>query len=344
MHQEGKGRSMKSNQQSQSVLPRMQMSVAQVVTVLLCCLLLVNFLKAQTIGVRLLDGALLLSVLVYGLVFITSVAGEMRARQKVQSLQQKIDLANDRLVQLEQQKSEFISIASHQLRTPLTAIKGYASMALEGSFGTLSDDVTKQIDTIFTASKKLVVLVEDLLTVSRIEQGKTQYDWEKVDVKEVVQSAVKENESDIVARRLNVSIRSEREGMEYLVWADHERLKQVFNNIIDNAVKFTPKGFVRVLISKDESRSWIRVSISDTGVGMDAKTREMLFVDPQKKVQMADKENKAAVVGIGVYIAQQIIKTHKGRLWADSDGQGRGSTFFVELPTYKEGESEKQMM
>ncbi len=314
--------------------------IAETLTFVLWVLVFFNIFLAENIVSRTFSIILLIVVTIFGFSLIRGVINEIAAREKMQGLIQKIALANKRLVQLEQQKSEFVSIASHQLRTPLTAIKGYASMAIEGSFGKLESVVLEPLNTIFAASQKLVALVEDLLTVSRIEQGRIKYDWAMVDIKGVMEDAIKDNKDDITERRLSVSVRTEKDGMQYLVWADRQRLKQVFNNIIDNAVKFTPKGFVRVLVSKDESRNWVRVAISDTGIGMDKKALEALFVDPQKRAQMADKGDRAAVVGIGIYIAQQIVKTHKGRIWADSDGVNRGSTFFVELPAYEKGKSE----
>jgi len=287
---------------------------------------------AKTTSERIINIALALMVLVAGALLIHEVRKEIHRREQISRLAVDIAAANERLRKLERQKSEFVSIASHQLRTPLTVIKGYTSMLLEGSFGALSEDAKKTTEKMFNASQRLVALVEDLLTISRIERGKIQYNFEKVDLSNIVKDAIKSKHADFEEKKLNITFQKEDSSSPYFVLGDYAKLKQAIGNVFNNAIVYTPRGFVRVWLSRDEGLGIVRLSVSDTGIGMKAEQAKLLFSGNKDK----DPAEAAVLSGIGTYIVGQIIGAHDGRVWADSPGVGGGTTVFIELPEYKE--------
>jgi signal transduction histidine kinase len=229
---------------------------------------------------------------------------------------------------MEKQKTEFVSIASHQLRTPLTAIKGYASMLLEGSFGKLSDGVRDAVDKIFKSSQVLVLIIEDFLMVSRIEQGRMRYDFTVVNLRDTVKEVVKDIEPKAKEKNLSIQVYVEDTG-SFNIKADHAKIKQVIYNVVNNAILYTEKGFIKILLSKNKESDMLRVAVSDTGIGIDRNMMSKLF----KKFSKGKESTLGS--GIGLYVAKEIVKAHKGHIWAQSDGKTQGSTFFIELPEIK---------
>lgn len=276
-----------------------------------------------------------LLVLVFGIVLIRGVLREVEQKERLQKLSDELAKANDKLKELDKAKTEFVSIASHQLRAPLTAIKGYASLILEGSFGEFSDKVKKAVDIIFQSSQKLVTVIEDFLNITRIELGRMKYEMSDFDFKKLVEGVVGELRPSIEKRGLTLSF--EASGADFTAHGDLGKLNQVVNNLIDNAAKYTPassadgrQGSIKLTLSKaTDSSHKVRLEIKDTGVGIDQETMGRLF----QKFTRADDAGKINITGtgLGLYVAKQIIDAHGGRLWAESKGVGKGSTFVVEL-------------
>ena len=241
-------------------------------------------------------------------------------------LYQQIRVANEKLRELDRQKTEFVSIASHQLRSPLTAIKGYSSMLLENSYGELGERLRSPIQNIFDASQRLVNIIEDFLNVTRIELGKMKYEFASINWRDLAEKVVGELRPTIEKKDLVIDF-SAGEG-NYIVTADAGKLSQIISNIIDNAAKYTPTGAIHV--SMESLDSTLRLVVQDTGVGIPAETIPKLF----EKFVRADDAGKVnySGTGLGLYVAKQMVEAHRGKIWAESDGVGKGSRFIVELP------------
>lgn len=238
--------------------------------------------------------------------------------------------ANKRLRELDQMKSEFLSFATHQLRSPLTAIKGYASLILEGSFGTVSETVHGAVDKIFQSSQALVGVVEDFLNISRIEQGRMKYDFSTVDLKRVAEEVIDEQMPAIKQHKLATAFAvDERE--DYSVRADFGKIKQVVGNIIDNAIKYTPQGSITVTLARNDANHTITLAVADTGLGITKDALPMLF-EKFERARNARQTNVSGT-GLGLYLAKEIMKAHRGHVWAESQGEGKGSTFYLEFKT-----------
>jgi signal transduction histidine kinase len=249
-----------------------------------------------------------------------------RLEKELMHTQRELGEIRAEVERLDNLKSEFISIASHQLRSPLTAMKGYASLILEGSFGETNRSIEEAVRKIYDSTKLMTVSVQDFLDVSRIEQGKMKYHMEAFDLGKLVHTVVEEQLANAQEKGLSLAI-SHDEGERYTVWGDLGKIKQVLTNIIDNAIKYTPKGTVSVCIREIDGK--YDIQIADTGVGIPHETLPKLF-DKFVRSRNAHKVNVTGT-GLGLYVVREMIKAHGGAVWASSEGEGKGSVFHVEL-------------
>jgi signal transduction histidine kinase len=292
---------------------------------------LIRLILATTNEERILSGGLFLITIFIGVYLIKSILKEVEQREKIEKLATDLEQANMHLKELDQQKSEFVSLASHQLRAPLTAIKGYGSMLRDGDFGPITDEAKDAVEKMFKSTTDLIIVVEDYLNVSRIEQGSMKYDFSEFDMRDLVATVVTELRPNLERAKLTIDFDCDFT-MEYKVNADQGKIKQVIGNIIDNAIKYTPSGGLHVWLTKKDGDK-ILLSISDTGVGIHPDLLPRLF----EKFTRAPDASKTNIMGtgLGLYVARKMIEAHHGKIWADSAGPGKGSTFFVELQAVK---------
>jgi signal transduction histidine kinase len=247
---------------------------------------------------------------------------ERRVREATADLRE----ANQKLMKLDETKSEFISIASHQLRTPLTIIKGYISMILEKNFGEINEAQEEALTKVYQSNERLIQLVENLLNISRIESGRFQYTFERLSIKVLTESAVKELSSMVEKNGLTLKYKAEKNLPE--IYFDEEKLRQVILNLIDNALKYSKKGTVLVEIKKAGNN--ILFTVSDKGIGISSEDMPNLF----KKFSRGSGTSLVHTggTGLGLYVAKNIIEAHGGKIWAESRGSGKGAVFSFCLP------------
>jgi len=272
--------------------------------------------------------ALFLLFLVFGYFLIQSVIREIQRRAELQKLYGEVD-------RLSRAKSEFISIVSHQLRTPLTAIRSYIYMILKGRYGKVEEKEEKPLEKISQSAERLLTLVNDLLDLSRIESGTIKLELKKTSLLDIISSIV--DELIIKANEKNIYLKMENEGSEPLpeVMVDPGKIRQVIMNIVDNCIKYTGSGGVTVRTKLVESSTGdgqrsIMIVVKDTGEGMTKEDTEHLFQGFARGA--AGEKNWAGGVGLGLYIARKFTELHGGKVWAESEGEGKGSTFYIELP------------
>ncbi|MFA7286383.1 MAG: ATP-binding protein [Patescibacteria group bacterium] len=275
----------------------------------------------------------LASVLAYFL--IRSMLREVKQRQILTRLTTQLEDANQQLKVLDEAKSEFVSIASHQLRTPLTVIKGYVSMLSEGSFGKIPNKQEDPIRKIYESANRLIELVENLLSISRIESGRMKYNMAPTKLEELAASATEELQTAAGNKKLKLVFEQPREALPVLP-LDGEKLRQVMMNLIDNAVKYTPKGSVtvRVEVVRNKRPPYIAVpsimfSVTDTGAGLAPEDQKRLF----QKFNRADGNNlNTRGTGLGLYVGRMMVEAHHGVIWVTSPGVNKGSTFAFAVP------------
>lgn len=302
---------------------------AQIFSTAIILVFLFNVLRSNELSDWIINFAIFGLVIFFSILTIRSVNEEVKAREKIEELAKDLESTNIHLQELDQQKSEFVSLASHQLRGPLTAIKGYASMLLDGDFGPVEGEVKDAITKVYASTNDLVVLVGDYLDVSRIEQGRMQYDFSTFDLRDLAGTVVTELRPNIEKAKLQLDFDYDSEG-EFRVNADQGKIKQVVSNLIDNSVKYTPKGSIHVWLTHTAPGK-VTLSISDTGVGIHPEVLPRLF----EKFTRAPDASKTNIMGtgLGLYVAKKMVEAHHGRIWAESAGVGKGSSFFIELDT-----------
>jgi signal transduction histidine kinase len=272
--------------------------------------------------------------IVFGYLLNVSVTKEYKQRKEIEELAHNLEqsnsqlaTANEKLKSLDKLKTEFLSLASHQLRSPLTAIKGYASMLTEGSFGKLIDQKQDEaVRRIYASAQGLTNIVEDLLNVSKIEQGGMKYEMMPTDVTGIVTQLY--NEMSIPATNKGLAFTLEIAPNEkFEATIDPLKMKQVFLNLTDNSIKYTEKGFVK-LILKHEGNNLV-FAVSDSGAGISPETKAKLF---EKFSRGEGGKMNTGGSGLGLYLAREITRAHKGDIVIESEGLGKGSTFKVVIP------------
>ncbi len=289
---------------------------------LISLILLINIFTYES-GLELITKIVIfIATTVFGIRLIKSVVHEIDQKEKTQKLAIALKEANKKLKKLDETKSEFISIASHQLRTPLSAVKGYAAMLLEE---TKDPEKKDALNKIFLSNERLIKLVNDLLNLSRIERGKLQFNFKEKQLADILSSVVAELQ--MLATRRGLKIIYNRVDLP-LLKIDGDKLRQVFVNIIDNAIKYTLKGKIVIKTYIDDNS--VTVAIHDTGVGMKQEDIDSIYEKFQRGETGRDINPSGA--GIGLYIAHKIVGAHNGHIWAESKGINQGSTFYIKLP------------
>lgn len=233
-----------------------------------------------------------------------------------------------KLKEVDKMKDEFISIASHELRTPITTIKGFLSMTLEGDYGQLNAQGKKGIKIMEASVNRLGALVEDLLNVSRIEQKRLQVKKEKIALSEILTSIADEFELRVKEKGLVFKTGFSKR-LPYVL-ADEDKLRQVLVNLMGNAVKYTKKGEIELLAKSDDK--FVTIIIKDTGLGMSSKEREGLF---SKFYRVRSDDTRGIVgTGLGLWITKQLVELMGGEIYLDSI-KDVGTQFYFTVPIYK---------
>jgi signal transduction histidine kinase len=229
------------------------------------------------------------------------------------NITEELKAANTHLREMDRRKSEFVSIAAHQLRSPLTAIKGYASMLLEGSYGAVPEKMAEPLRRVFQSSDRLVNIVGDFLDLTHIEHGEVQYEKTAFDMEKLTREVMDELRPRAEEKGLRFSWTVEHG--RYAVVADYGKIRQVVSNLVDNAIKYTREGSIDVRLSLASDRSAIHLCVRDTGIGISRETLGTLF----QKFSRGGMDGKAfrqytEGTGLGLYVAKQIVDAHRGRI------------------------------
>lgn len=285
---------------------------------------------------QVLKTALFLAISFAGYLLVRSVFREIRQKEELAKLSEQLEDANEQLKRLDETKSEFVSIASHQLRTPLTVIKGYISMLEEGSFGKIPVKQQSPLEKIFESSNRLIELVENLLSVSRIESGRMKYNFEPTQFEDLAASVVEEMKPAADKKKLKLTYVAPSAPLPKIN-IDAEKLRQVMMNLVDNAVKYSKEGWVRVETKLDDGKNNSNVTkpsivfaVTDSGLGVRLEDQKRLF---QKFIR---GQGSALVhtqgTGLGLYVGRIMVEAHNGNIWVESQGEGKGSTFAFSIP------------
>jgi PAS domain S-box-containing protein len=230
------------------------------------------------------------------------------------------DITNEK--EIEQRKDDFLSMVSHELKTPLTSLKMYLQLASR-QLGSIDEVPAKSLAKAESQADKLNQLINDMLVLARTQVDKMTYRLEFIDLSQLVDEAVDDIQATNPRHRVTVKNR-----IKLMVQADKDRLSQVIINLVTNAIKYSPDAH-EVIINLSQQDNQALLSVQDFGIGIDNREQEHIF----ERFYQADHKSggKYSGLGIGLYLAAEIIKSHQGRIWVKSM-KGKGSTFFVSLP------------
>jgi signal transduction histidine kinase/CheY-like chemotaxis protein len=241
---------------------------------------------------------------------------------------EEITVANAKLRELDMLKSRFLSVATHELRTPLSVILGYNSMLAESLEDRLNEEAKKTIAASVAACKRLIRLVNSMLDLSQIQAGKMEMNFVFSDLRQIASDVVALLQAD--ARRRNIALGLELPARLPRVQLDSERIQQVLINLIGNALKFTHTGGQINVAVRQRGPVSVEVSVRDTGIGISAEDRERIF-DEFAQINRQAQRRQREGSGLGLAIAKRIVEAHDGKIVVDSV-PGKGSTFSFIIP------------
>ena len=227
---------------------------------------------------------------------------------------------------LEELKVDFVSLVSHQLRTPISAVKGYLSSLIEERPGKLSDEQKLYLERAYTSNERQLEIIESLLNISRIEKGKMELTPIEFSIVELAKEASTAFLQRAKEKGLQLDILEPRVKLPKIT-ADREKVREVLENLLSNAVKFASQG--SVIVSFEQTKTEVVVSVADTGVGIPAEKMGKLFTKFYRVGQAPAAESEGT--GLGLYIAKSLVELHKGKIWVESQ-VGKGTTFYFSLP------------
>ena len=228
---------------------------------------------------------------------------------------------------VESLKTEFVSIAAHQLRTPLSSIKWALKMFLDGDLGRITKEQKKFVKKTYESNERMIGLINDLLNVTKIEEGRYLYSLAPTQLESVAQFVINSYKEEAAVKKIKLEFKKPANKLP-LIAIDVEKMRLAVQNLIDNAVKYTKEGGL-VAISLRLADKRIEFPIKDSGVGIPANQQERVFTKFFRAANVVRLETDGS--GLGLFIAKNIIEAHGGKIWFESM-EGKGATFFFTLP------------
>lgn len=323
---------------------------AQALIISLFILIASQFAFIQNPTNKILNGITLFLVSVFGFNLIKGVKREIAQKEalaqaneeinerknQLQRISDHLANANAKLKELDNAKSEFVSIVAHQLQGPPTTVKGYSMLLTEGSYGELNPEQKDIIQKIFNANEQQVAFVDDLLSVSRLESGRVIFNFEKSQMADICQEVI----DNLFVKAKDKSLYLEFNKPEQTVpeiKVDKAKMREAISNLVDNAIKYTKRGGVNLSLTicslggeKCIRGNHLRIMVSDTGIGIPNDEMPRLFSKFSRGKDV--KRLNANGTGLGLYVVKMISEGNRGKVWVESDGEGKGSRFIIELP------------
>jgi signal transduction histidine kinase len=283
-------------------------------------LLMIQIFTASTFLWKIVNGIIFILFSVFGYLLIKATYREIKRKEEAERLAEEWR-------KLGEAKDQFILSIQHHLRTPLTSIRGYSEMILEGIWGKVPEKIKEKVAQIKKSGDILHHLIESLLEIQQLKVGKEILKKEEVRIEDLVEEVVDELKNQ--AKEKGLALELEKIPLPKIK-VDKLKIKEVLWNSLDNAIKYTQKGKIKIQLKKEEDK--IKIEISDTGIGMTKKE-----LDNFLKGKLFERGREAKKLwgpgrGIGLALAVEFIKAHGGKILAKSEGRGKGTTFIIELP------------
>jgi signal transduction histidine kinase len=289
--------------------------------------------------------------------FIASYIGSLlnKNREKLQQQNAEMVKAKEAAEAASRAKSEFLANMSHELRTPLNHIIGFTELVVDKQFGALNEAQEEYLNDALHSSRHLLSLINDILDLSKVEAGKLALEVTDVDLRMLLENSLTMVKEKALKHRIQLSV--DIDGIPETIQADERKLKQIMYNLLSNAVKFTPDGGAVTLLARHLSFKagyWLtregqtvllpmgsdegskiqgglmEILVQDTGIGISRGDLERIF-DPFERVESLSGGRQPGT-GLGLSLTRRLVELHGGKIWAESDGEGRGSKFTFVIP------------
>lgn len=259
------------------------------------------------------------------LILEASTVPVVREKEKLGTLVILHDITREKLI--EKMKTEFVSLAAHQLRTPLSAIKWTLRMILDGDLGEITTEQRDFIEKTYLSNERMIRLMNDLLDVTRIEEGRYLYKPTFAQIENIVQFVVNSYKEEVKKRKLKIEFRKPKKKLPRIK-IDVEKIRLAVQNLLDNAVRYSPAGGkVAILLSRTKTE--IKFKVKDAGIGILQDQKQRVFSKFFRGANAIRMETEGS--GLGLYITKNIIEAHKGKIWFESE-ENKGTTFYFTLP------------
>ncbi len=244
--------------------------------------------------------------------------------EALEKLKKELEEAKAKFEGADHFRMHLLSLTSHQFRTPLATIRGYTTILREGLYGEVNEKMKETLEKIEFAVNDLLNLVDNVMDLRKVEEGRMTYDLERTDFRKLVEDAVEA--LHLLAMHKGLDLTFTAPSHEIFVSADAQKLRHVIQNLVDNAIKYTPSGFIKTEIKETDSE--VIFSVQDSGMGIPEHVTPLLFEE-----FVRDDRVKAEIkgTGLGLNIAKNIVEAHGGKISCESPGEGKGSTFTFSL-------------
>jgi signal transduction histidine kinase len=239
--------------------------------------------------------------------------------------------AYENLLALNKMKDEFLTVASHELRTPMTIVKSYLWMLEQQKSGKLKKKQIEYLEKAMKGTQRMIDLINDMLNISKFEQGKVFFNIQQVNVCDLIREIISNFEIKLSGK--DIYLKFDESCEDVFVDIDKEKMRDVIINLIDNAVKFTERGGVDIHVETDIDK--VVISIKDTGAGISKEDLPKLFHKFGRIDNSYTIASDTGGTGLGLYIAKLYVEGMGGKIWATSEGVGKGSIFWIQLPKSK---------
>ncbi len=241
-----------------------------------------------------------------------------------------LNRANDKLRELDEAKSNFISIVAHQLRTPLSSIKWTLNMILEDTLGSLTTEQRSFLMKCYESNERLIVLINDMLSADRVESGKLKYSMVPTSIFNLIDNILFEMTPMISKKKLKLTFENRTDDIPHVL-IDTEKMRAALQNLLENSVKYTPEGGA-LTIGFKHIESFVEVWVRDTGIGIPQEEQDRIFTRLFRARNAIKVETGGS--GLGLFITKGIVEKHGGKIWFESK-VGEGSTFSFSIPAVK---------
>ncbi len=269
---------------------------------------------------RVLNGITFIATIFFGYLLVQSVKREVTQKEELAKL-------NINLETLLKQRESLVHLVTHKVKGSFTRSKYIFAGILDGMFGEVNEEIKKRAEQGLESDNMGIETVDLVLNAANLEKGTVKYEMKTVDLKEILESSI--SEKKIGAESKGLKVETEIKDGSYDVYGDPFWLREVFNNLVENSIKYTREGSIKISLSKKENGRILFV-IKDTGVGITPEDKKNLFMEGGRGKDSV-KINVDST-GYGLYSVKLIVEAHKGKVWAESEGLNQGSSFFVELP------------